>query len=71
MSQMKTFVVIAILTAHGTASSQIIPVAVEPLAYSSLGCRIVDGKANSGGHYEAINMVVSAITEMVRKVWHG
>lgn len=64
--EMKAFVVLALLTAHETSSSQT-PVAVEPLVYS-LGCRIVDGEANSGGNFEAMEMVVSAITEMVRSM---
>lgn len=61
---MKTLVVLAVVTAHGRASSQT-SVAVEPLSYR-LGYRIVDGEMNSGGNYEAMEMVVSAITETVR-----
>lgn len=60
------FIVLALLAAHGTASSQT-PVVVEPLAFS-LGYRVIDGDPNSGGNYEAMGIVVSEITEMVRSV---
>lgn len=44
------------------------PAAVlEPSTDGLLAVRVINGEANSGGYHEAIAMVVSAITEMVRR----
>lgn len=59
---MKAFI-LALLA--GRASSLPVPM-VEPSENGAIGFRVVNGGANSEGHYEAVEMVVSTITEMVR-----
>lgn len=57
-------VILALLAGH--ASSLPVPM-VEPSENGAIGFRVVNWEANSEGHYEAIEVVVSAITEMVRE----
>lgn len=60
---MKAFI-LALLAGH--ALSLPAPM-VEPSENGALGFRVVNREANSEGHYEAVEMVVAAITEMVRE----
>lgn len=60
---MKAFL-LALLAGH--ASSLPAPM-VQPSENGALGFRVVNGEANSEGHYEVIEMVISAVTEMVRE----
>lgn len=61
---MKAFV-LALLAWH--ASSIPAPVVQPSENSAAIGFRVVNGEANSEGHYEAVEMVVSAISEMVRE----
>jgi len=57
----------ALLTLLFAHASSALPVAVLEQLDGVVGWRIKGGEANSFGQYEAIEMTVLAITEMVRE----
>ena len=59
---MRAFI-LAVLAGHASALPA--PM-VQPSENGAVGFRVLNQEANSEGHYEAVEMVVSAITEMVR-----
>lgn len=61
---MKAFALLVLAAGH---ASSVPPPMVQPSENGAAGFRVVNGEANSEDHYEAIEMVVSAITEMVRE----
>ncbi len=57
-------VLVTLLIVHASSA---LPTAVLEQMDGVVGWRIKGGEANSFGRYEAIEMTVSAITEMVRE----
>lgn len=58
---------LSVLGGTSGAASQIQPAAVESFAHSALlSVRVIDGEPNHAGDHEAMAVVVSTITEMVR-----
>lgn len=58
---------LSVLGGTSGAASQIQPAVVESFAHSALlSVRVIDGEPNDAGDHEAMAVVVSTITEMVR-----